>query len=291
MYALMRWDYGTLVPLWAAFVIAAALSNAAAMGAYAALTTISLVVQAFSLYAMRRVIVPNEFSLPWGAGKIEDFSAFLCGVLFVPAGLVMGYVGLLGLAQPRLPSYGLALIPLVYAAVRLVVLSVAAQRLLSATSRPSLLLRAYLFEYRSGALRDVAVLVSFLAAWLLERAGAPGTGRYADGALTTLLGIYAVVMGIMLVRRGFRPLMDLPLPEAEQMQIMKVLARHYRDYDDVGGLFARISGRQRFILIELTFPRGTALRDVERLRAAMEHELAAELPGLFFTICPGVTPE
>lgn len=47
--------------------------------------------------------------------------------------------------------------------------------------------------------------------------------------------------------------MDLLLPEAEQLMIMRVLANEFESYENVGNIYSRRSGRQRFIDIELLY--------------------------------------
>lgn len=265
----------------------AALSNSSTMVVYVVSDLITLTVQAFILYAMRRVIAPNHFALPFGAGKLEDFSTFLCGTLMVPFGLYMGYVGLRGLLHPRPVAYGIALIPVIISVAREIWLYGALQRLARQASHPPSLLHAQAISYRIGLLSDVGVLVGFAAGWLLTRTA--GTGAYGeriDPLLTVLLSLYSVWSGLLLVRHSFRPLIDLPLPEAEQLAIMRALAHHYPEYDNIPHLYTRASGRQRFVMIELMFPEERSVEAIEVLSAVMEQEIAAELPGLALVIRP-----
>lgn len=289
LYRLLWWGYLTLLPYTALFSAVALLSRSSTMVLFAILGFVTLAVQSFNLYAMRRVVAPNPFALPFGAGKLEDFSAFLCGVLFIPSGLYMGYIGSRGLVHPKPVLYGFALVPVVVSIVRELWLYIALQRLKREAAHPPLLLHAQMLAYRIAVLSDLGVLVAFGAAWLLTNAGDAASGERIDPLVTLILSLYSVWSGVALVRRSFRPLMDLPLPESEQLAILRTLARHYADYEDVGLLFTRASGRQRFILVDVAFPERTPVAEVERLRAAMEQDLAKELPGLMLTIRPLVT--
>lgn len=286
LYRIMRWGYYTLIPFTFLFFVAAAVTNSSTMVIISALNVISLTVQAFSLYAMRRVIAPNPFGLPFGAGKLEDFSAFLCGVLFVPSGLYMAYVSVLELLHPEPVEYAVGMIPVLFSVVRLGSLYAAVRRLSRRTVNPSLLLHAYLLDYRIGALTDLSVFITFAVGWLLTRSEIPELGNRIDPAVTLALALYTLWSGVSLVRHSFRPLMDLPLPEAELLKIMKVLARHYTEYEDIEGVYTRASGRKRFVDIELVFPGTRRLSEIDSLRHAMERELAATLPDLVFEIRP-----
>lgn len=285
LYRILRWGYITLVPYTALFIAVAALSNSSTMVVYVVSDLITLTVQAFILYAMRRVIAPNHFALPFGAGKLEDFSTFLCGTLMVPFGLYMGYVGLRGLLHPRPVAYGIALIPVIISVAREIWLYGSLRRLAREASHPPSLLHAQAISYRVGLLSDLGVLAGFAAGWALSTSAA-GYGERIDPLLTILLSLYSVWSGVALVRHSFRPLIDLPLPEPEQLAILRALARHYPEYDNIPHLYTRASGRQRFVMIELMFPEERGVEAIQALNAAMERELSADLPGLSLVIRP-----
>ena len=69
--------------------------------------------------------------------------------------------------------------------------------------------------------------------------------------------------------------------------MMKVLAGHYRDYESIGTLYSRASGKLRFVEIELVFPADRALGEIEELSEDMERALAEELPGAHVPHHPG----
>jgi len=69
---------------------------------------------------------------------------------------------------------------------------------------------------------------------------------------------------------------------------MKVLAAHYADYETIGTLYTRSSGKQRFVEIELTFPGTCTLDEIDALGAHMEKALAADVPELTFRVIPAV---
>ena len=98
-------------------------------------------------------------------------------------------------------------------------------------------------------------------------------------------------VGVSLVRHNFRALMDLPLSEEEQLAVTRVLAHHYAEYDLVGTLYTRSSGKRRFVEIELGFDGERSIEHVHVLSRHMEQALAEELPGLHFRIVPVWEPD
>ena len=286
LYTLMLWGYFSLFPFIVLFIVMAALANSSAVVVYTVQGAISITVQTFSIFAIRQVIGENAFRFPYGAGKLEDFSAFLCGVLYVPSGIYMAYDACTRIAHPQHVGYALSMIPIALSATRMVVLYLAVRRVARQTSAQSPLLRAYLLDYRVGLLSDAGVLTAFAIGWVLVHQGVIAMGDRVDPIIGLAISLYMVWVGVSLVRRNFRALMDLPLPEDEQLRIMKVLARHYAEYETIGTLYSRASGKLRFVEIELVFAGDRTLAQIEALSGEMEHALADELPGLTFRIIP-----
>ena len=287
-YRVMLWGYVTLFPLMALFIVTAVLANSSAVFVYSVNFAITVAVQSFSIYAIRQVMRENTFRFPYGAGKLENFAAFLGGVLNVPSGIYVAYAASLRLLDPEHVGYGLSMIPIAVEAARMVVLYVSVSRLARRTQDPSPLLHAYLLDYRVNVLSDCGVLVAFAAGWLLVHNGLGTLGDRMDPLVALAISVYMIWVGVVLVRRNFRALMDLPLPEEEQLRVMKVLAAHYADFETIGTLYTRSSGKQRFVEIELAFPGRRTLDEIGALGAHMEEALAAEVPGLTFRVIPAV---
>jgi ferrous-iron efflux pump FieF len=286
LYRVMLWGYFTLFPLSAMFIVTAVLAHSSAVLVCSVLSAISITVQSFSIFALRQVLRGDTFRFPYGAGKLEDFAAFLCGVLFVPSGLFMVYEAAGRLVHPGDVRYLIGLVPVMLSAVRVACLYFAVRRLSRETRAPSPLLRAYLLDYRISLLNDLGIIVAFAVGWALTYGGAAAFGERVDPLIAAAISVYMVWSGVWLVRRNFRALVDLPLPEAEQLRVMKVLAAHYADYETVGTVYTRASGKRQYVEIELGFAGETTLRRIEDLSEAMEEELARELPGLTFRIVP-----
>jgi len=286
LYRLMLWGYCSPLPICAMYIVSAWLSRSTALGVYAVQCPIAITVQTFSIYAIRQTIGQNTFKFPYGAGKLENFSAFLCGVLYVPTGLYMVWDATLRIVHPRDVGYVLGLIPIVISAVRMVILYRAVRRLAHGSVAPSPILRAYLIDYRVGMLGDLGVIVAFAMGWLLVYSGLSAVGNRVDPLIGLALAVYMVWVGAWLVWRNFRALMDLPLPESEQLRVMRALAAHYAGYEAIGTVYTRSSGKLRFVEIELMFPGDRTVAEIRSLGEAMEQSLAAEMPGLTFRIIP-----
>ena len=291
LYKLLRWGLIIEVPIVIMMVTSAVLAGSAALIAMAAQSGVALVINGFAVYAMRQVLRENIYSHPYGAGKLENFSAFLCGVLYVPSGLFVLYDAIERLIHPSEVGYLLGLIPVAITCLSGTVLFIFAARLKRRTPSPSPLLVAYRADYLIGMLTDGGVLIAFALGSVVVGLGQPGLGDRIDPAVALVMAVYMLIVGADLVRHNFRALMDLPLSEAEQLTIMKALAHHYTDYDVIGTVYSRLSGNRRYVEIELGFNGERTLEHVHTLSRHMEQDLAADVPGLHFHIMPVWDPD
>lgn len=286
LYRVLWGGYLTLFPMTALFIATALFSHSASIGVICVQSVISIVINAFALYALRRVLRSTVHSFAYGAGKLENFSAFLCGVFYVPSGMYLMYDAGQRIVDAPEVGYALSQAAVAVSALRMLVLYVMVRRLMKQSSNPSPLLRSYLLDYRVCLLNDIGVLIAFAIALALIRFDLPAIGHRIDPLIAVIISLYMIWIGILLVRHNFRSLIDLPLSEGDQVMILRALTRHYPDYEGIGTVFTRSSGTRRFVEIELEFDGGRTVEYVLNLSRQMEDELAADIPGLAFRIIP-----
>lgn len=291
LYKLLKWGLAVEVPIVIMMVTSAVLTGSAALIAMAAQSTVALVINGFAVYAMRQVMRENAYNFPYGAGKLENFSAFLCGVLYVPSGLFVLFDSIERLIHAPEVGYLLGLIPVSITFLSGAVLFILASRLKRRTNNPSPLLISYRADYLIGMLTDGGIIIAFALATVLIDLGEPAIGDRIDPAVALVIALYMLWIGVELVRHNFRALMDLPLSEEEQLIVTRVIGHHYADYDLVGTLYTRSSGTRRFVEVELGFDGEKSVEHVHVLSRHMEQALAAELPGLHFRIVPVWEPD
>ncbi len=291
LYKLLKWGLAVEVPIVIMMVTSAVVTGSAALVAMAAQSGVALVINGFAVYAMSQVMRENAYNFPYGAGKLENFSAFLCGVLYVPSGLYVLFDSIERLIHAPEVGYLLGLIPVSITFLSGAVLFVFASRLRHRTNNPSPLLISYRADYLIGMLTDGGIIIAFALATVLVDLGEPAIGDRIDPAVALVIALYMLWIGVSLVRHNFRALMDLPLSEEEQLTITRVIGHHYADYDLVGTLYTRSSGTRRFVEVELGFDGEKSVEHVHVLSRHMEKALAEELPGLHFRIVPVWEPD
>jgi divalent metal cation (Fe/Co/Zn/Cd) transporter len=86
--------------------------------------------------------------------------------------------------------------------------------------------------------------------------------------------------------RNFRSLIDLPLPEADQMKVLQALAAHFEAYEDIGNVYTQMSGSTRLVQIELYVKPDTTAAEIQALSADMENRLKQHFGKLLFHLIP-----
>ena len=285
-FKIMVWEYLIMFAMTVFFVKIALLSNASAIWVVAMQYIVSIIVNSFSLYAMRQVLSENVYTFPYGAGKLENFSAFLCGFFYVPFAVYIIYDAIIRLNDAPEVGYLLSQIPVIVSLVSMTVFYQLVKNLTRRLHNPSPLLLAYLLDFRIALMSDIGVLISLTLGWALVKFDLTAIGNRIDPVVSLLIAIYMLWIGSTQVWHNFRALMDLPLSEQEQFAITKVLTRHFADYESIGTLYTRSSGKRCFVEIELGFDPEQTMQHVQELSLKMTLDLTAELPDLTFRIIP-----
>ena len=95
-----------------------------------------------------------------------------------------------------------------------------------------------------------------------------------------------LIISVRQVATNYRVLIDLPLSEAEQLKIITALTGEFHAYEDIGTIYTRSSGKQRFIDIELFFNPDTSLAHINEVRTRLQAELSRSFPHLSFNLIP-----
>jgi len=270
----------------ALFIISSILTDSSTILAIMIQFAASIAVSLFALITLRAALNQNTFNFPYGAGKLENFSAFLQGALLAPSAAYLIYSSTLRLITPGDVSYGLGLITVGISLLRGAYLWWWVSSLMRRFPQPSPLLQSYFIDYKWAAISDVGIILAFLLASVLVQGGYYGLGLRVDPLLAIIIAGFLLQNSIVLVVRNFRSLVDLPLPEADQLKILQTLAQRHESYENIGTIYSRSSGKTRFIELELVFSGNVSLEEIEILRQTMEADLSPFFQDLSFRIIP-----
>jgi divalent metal cation (Fe/Co/Zn/Cd) transporter len=245
---------------------------------------LSFIVQLFAFKSIRTITKSNVMKFPYGTGKLENFSAIVYGSLAIPASLFIIYSSLTRLTLAPAVLFGIAQIPLIPNLVRSILLFRKSRRLMQGSNSP--MVHSYYVNFKVSTIIDIGVFTSFSVVLLLASFGLGQIAYFIDPAVSSILGAYMLFCGFNLTVANYRVLVDFPLPEDDQLKIMAILAKEYGDYENIGNIYTRFSGKVRFIELELYFKKDLSLEEITIIGQKIESRLREHFPDLRFVLIP-----
>ncbi len=279
----------TLIPLSLLFIVIGILSNSATIMAITFDCGLGFIIQLFAFTSIRTILKTNILKFPYGTGKLENFSSLLYGSLTIPTALFIIFSSIMRLfSTPVAVSFGIAQIPLIPALARSVFLLKWTSKLKKESESPMIL--SYYIGSKICTMFNVAVIVGISTGFILVSRGFEEIAFMIDPVLSVLIALYMLYNGIILTVGNFKSMADFPLSEEDQLKIMGVVGQEYENYEDIGNIYTRISGKRRFIEMELYFKKGTCLNEIMKLRKNMEKLLEGRFEDVHFTLIPLCVP-
>lgn len=275
----------SLIPLALITLTVAILSNSLAVFSMTIDYGLSFVVQLFAFQSIRAIMKSDVIKFPYGTGKLENFSGFLYGALAIPTSLYIIYVTACRFIGPsQSVSFSIAQLALIPSLARSLYLFLCSRKLKAQTDSP--MVESYYVNFKIATLLDCGILLALGTAMILNHMGHASVAGYLDPMVSLFLSLYMLYNGLILTRSNFRILMDLPLPEQDQLKIMNVLTREFDHYENVGNIYTRRSGRQRFLDIELYLNENMTIMDTARLQSRMQTHLEEHFDEISFNLIP-----
>ncbi|MGD2062273.1 MAG: cation diffusion facilitator family transporter [Nitrospirota bacterium] len=231
---------------------------------------VNLVAAIVALAALTVAARPADEDHAFGHDKAEYFSSGLEGGLILLAAFAIAVTALDRLLHPRpLVHVGLGLgVSLIASLINLgtaLVLFAAGRR------HHSITLEADAHHLMTDVWTSVGVLVGVGAVRLT------GWG-WLDPAVALAVAANIVRMGIRLVRRSFRGLMDVALPAEERAVIKEVLDRYRREGVDYHAFRTRRAAARRFVSVHVLVPGAWTVQQGHDLLERIEADVCALLP-------------
>ncbi len=273
------------LPLLAVSIYTSLISGSLSVVALFLHTGVSLAINTTTYFLLGVIARSNVFQFPYGTGKLENFAGFLNGLGVLILAATIFYRGMLRLSAPTVKvSLGIAQIAFLVGVLRMICIVWWLARMTRNNPNPSPLLHAYYINCTASLWYTLGLLVAMLSGWLLSYRWGDGFSLTVDLLVAAYFSAYVAWTGIRVLRSNFPSLVDLPLPESDQMKILPVLARHSEEYSGLGRVLTRRSGGQRRVEIELFFPPETTAMQIESLRQAMVDELQQGMGQVEFSL-------
>lgn len=256
------------------FVVVNSLAVAADLG----ISFVALGVSLFLYYAIKMSAKPADTFHNYGYGKIENVSEAVEGVILIGLALSMSFMAVLHLVHPggavRFPAVGMT------AAGLAVAINFWGSAFILKLGRKyaSPALRAEGLHFRLEGFISLSVALSFVLVIILRSAGQEAIAAYVDPIATLIVSVLITVPSVRLLREAFMKLLDASIEEAGQMDIMKVLARHFGAYCDFKDIRTRTAGRRQFVDLTLVMPDDIPVKAAHEAAVRLRRDLADAIP-------------
>lgn len=265
------------------------ISNSLTIFTFMLQNSLSLMIYLFAIIALNISIKDNTYKFPYGTGRLENLISFFQAALSLPGAAIVIYSIWKNTVQtPPEISFGPAQIAFLYINLRLIMLKWWANSIMKRHDAYSPILHAYNVYYTICLIETTISAVSLLIALYFQYSDRVLVARIIDIVLSLFFATYWIVNSLKVMKENFESLIDLPLKEADQLIILKILTEQFDQYEELGYIYSRTSGRQKIIEIELIFSENRSLSEIADLRETMKNSLAQHFTDVKFNLIPVV---
>lgn len=257
-------------------VVAGLLSGSVSVIAEAIHSGIDLVAAGIAFFSLRIAGRPADREHPFGHGKVENVSGTIeAGLIFVAAAFII-YEAISRITAGAVIEYlsiGIAVM-----AVSVVVNIFVSRHLLRiARETDSIALEADGRHLSTDVYTSLGVLAGLIVVRL--------TGlNLLDPIIALGVALFILKMAYDVLRRAFSPLIDVRLPEEEEMLISYCIMEHYGEILGFHELRTRKAGSERHIQLHLVVARNASLEEAHRLCDHLEEDIKTKLLNACVTI-------
>ncbi|MBA4417338.1 MAG: hypothetical protein C0392_05445 [Syntrophus sp. (in: bacteria)] len=262
-----------------ALVIVDSLAIAADLG----ISCVALTVSVILYYSIILADKPADFFHNYGYSKVENVCELIEGAVLVGLALAMSFqaiMHIIKLAEVKSPVIGL-----ICSFIGIVInFSGAAIILKLAKQSSSPALKAEGIHFRLEGYISLAITLSFAFYIAVTHAGFFSIANYIDPAATLLVSIIITVPSISLLKEAFMKLLDASIGEAGQIDVLKVLAKHFDYYCNFKAIKTRTAGRKHFVDLHLIMPEHISLKSAHNVISAIEKDISSIIPECDVTV-------
>jgi len=212
---------------------------------------------------------PADEKHPFGHGKVENIAAIVQAVLIFTAG------GLIIYSAVRRIITGTTL-ELTEAGIGVMLVSIVASIFLSrhllkvSRAVDSIALQANARNIAADVYSAAAVLAGLIAIRF--------TGlNILDPIIALLVALFILKVAYDVLRRSFGGLIDVKLPEVEEVEIKSCIIEHYSEVVGFHKLRTRKAGSQRYIDLHLVMPKNASVEEAHKMCDHLEQDIKMRL--------------
>ena len=232
------------------------------------------------LYIYRQMKLGNIYKFPYGTKRMENALAFL-DASFILFGVIYSLFEVVssiqsGRGAPNLPTTSLLFLFGLFSS-SLVFFKVLRAR----AKHKSPAIDVFFNIYRFAMLRDLATLFLLGAAYMAGRNNEIYI-FWSDICICSGLLLLLGWRSVRIVRNNFTALIELPLPEDDQLLILQALAPDFDKMEMVGNIRTMTRGVTRVIEVEATLSAAISNAEILQLQQGIRERLAERFSDVDF---------
>ena len=251
--------------------------NSLAIAADLGISFVALGISVLLYYAIKMSSKPADLFHNYGYGKIENVAEAIEGVILIGLAVAMSVQAALHLV--RVGEINSPVIGFICSLLGIIINFWGANFILKlAGKHSSPALRAEGIHFRLEGFISVAITLSFALVIGLNGAGLFTLAKYVDPVATLIVSAFITFPSIRLLRGAFMKLLDASIEESGQMEVIKVLVKHFDSYCNFKNVKTRTAGRRQFVDIHLVMPAHISVKNGHKISGILKHEIASAIP-------------
>ncbi len=256
--------------------VALVIVNSLAIAADLGISFIALGISIILYYAIKMSNRPADIFHNYGYGKIENVSEAIEGVVLIGLALAMSFQAIMHLirvGEVHSPEIGF-----ICSLLGIIINFWGASFILKlAAKHSSPALRAEGIHFRLEAYISLAITLSFAVVILLNKVNLSGPANYVDPIATLIVSAFITVPSVRLLKEAFIKLLDASLGETSQMDVVKILAKHFDQYCNFKNIKTRSAGRKQFVDIQLVMPAHISVKAAYKTALKLKNDIASAI--------------
>ncbi|MFC2017027.1 cation diffusion facilitator family transporter [Chloroflexota bacterium] len=250
-------------------VVVVAITGSISILAQAADSFLDLFAIVITVFAVGIAIRPADKEHPFGHGKMENIAAIAQAMLIFTAGGLIIYSAVHRITAGvtvELTEAGIGVMLIS------IIVSVFLSRHLLKVSRAvdSIALQASAHNIAADVYSAAAVLAGLIAIRF--------TGlNILDPIIALLVALFILKVGYDVLRQSFGGLVDVKLPEVEEVEIKSCIVEHYSEVVSFHELRTRKAGSQRYIELHLVMPKHASVEEAHKMCDHLEQDIETRL--------------
>lgn len=256
--------------------VALLLVNSLAIAVDLGISFVGLTVSVILYYSIKLANRPADLVHNYGYGKVEHVCEAMEGVVLIGIALAMSFQAATHIMHPRIVAS--PIIGFVSSAVASLINFAGAFYILKmAKKSASPAIHAEAVHYRMEAYISAMIGVSFVVSMLLHAGGMDRSASVVDPLTAFLVSAVLIVPSFKLAKKSFFSLLDASVEEGSQMEILKQLTKHMKDFCEFKDLKTRSAGRNKFVEMKIVLPENIIFKQGHDLVTAIENDIRSNM--------------